>query len=69
MIGKLFFVAAAMTFIIVFWLLLRLITSGRDLMKLTPAEHGWYAKRIFPLMLLAAAFATAGSLAAKWGWL
>ncbi|NYJ15097.1 hypothetical protein GGI64_006202 [Rhizobium leguminosarum] len=68
MTGNIFFAAAAVTFAVVFWLMLPLITSRRDLMKMTPAEHGWYAKRVFPLMLLFAAFATAGSLAGQWGW-
>ena len=68
MTGNMFFAAAAITLVVVFWLMLPLITRRRDVMKLTPAEHGWYAKRIFPLLLLFAAFATAGSLAGQWGW-
>ncbi|MBY5413411.1 hypothetical protein HFO98_34385 [Rhizobium leguminosarum] len=68
MISNIFFGAAAVTFFAVFWLMLPAIASRRDLMKMTPAEHGWYAKRIFPLMLLFAALSTAGSLAGQWGW-
>ncbi|MGR9245171.1 hypothetical protein [Rhizobium leguminosarum] len=68
MIGNIFFGAAAATLFVVLWLMLPAIASRRDLMKMTPAEHGWYAKRIFPLMLLFAAFSTVGSLAGQWGW-
>jgi hypothetical protein len=68
MIGKILIAAAAVTFAVMFWLMLQLIASRRDLLKMTPAEHGWYARRVFPLMLLFAAFATAGSLAGQWGW-
>ncbi|MGO8370665.1 hypothetical protein ACC808_19770 [Rhizobium ruizarguesonis] len=68
MTSNIFFGAAAVTFFVVLWLMLPAIASRRDVMKMTPAEHGWYAKRIFSLMLLFGAFATAGSLAGQWGW-
>ncbi|AHG44516.1 hypothetical protein RLEG12_15365 [Rhizobium leguminosarum bv. trifolii CB782] len=68
MIGKILIVAAGVTFAVMFWLMLQLIAGRPDLLKMTPAEHGWYAKRILPLMLLSAAFTTAGALAKRWGW-
>jgi hypothetical protein len=68
MISNLLFAADVVVLSAVLWLMLPLIGSRRDLMKLAPAEYGWYAKRIFPLMLLFVAFATAASLAGKWGW-
>ncbi|EJC79923.1 hypothetical protein Rleg4DRAFT_1529 [Rhizobium leguminosarum bv. trifolii WSM2297] len=67
MTGNILFAAAAVILAAVVWLMLPLI-ARRDLAKMTPAEHGWYAKRVFPLMLLFAAFAIAGSLAGQWGW-
>jgi hypothetical protein len=68
MTSNVFFAAAAVTLLVVLWLMLPAIASRRDLMKMTSAEHGRYAKQVFPLMLLFAAFATAGSLAGQWGW-
>lgn len=68
MISNLLFAAAAVTLSVVLWLMLPAIGSRRDLMKMTPAEYGWYAKRIFPLMLMCAALATGASLAGQWGW-
>lgn len=56
------------TFGIMFWLMIPVIGSRRDVMKMAPAEIGWYAKRISPLMFLSMAFFLAGSLAAKYGW-
>lgn len=67
MISNLLFAAAAVMLSVVLWLM-PAIASRRDLMKMTPAEYGWYAKRIFPLMLMCAALATGASLAGQWGW-
>ncbi|PCD69853.1 hypothetical protein CO648_04880 [Rhizobium phaseoli] len=68
MTSTLFFAAAAVTFVFVLWLMSPAIASRRDPMRMTPGEHGWYAKRVFPLMLLFGAFAAIGSLAGQWGW-
>lgn len=46
-----------------FWLMVPLIGSRRDVTKMAPAEYGWCTKRIFPLMFQVMAFAVAGGLA------
>jgi hypothetical protein len=68
MISNIFLGAAMVAFGAIFWLMIPLIGSRRDLMKLSPAEYGWLAKRIFPLMILFIASFMAVSLAAKHGW-
>ncbi|PZM10179.1 hypothetical protein [Rhizobium tubonense] len=68
MISNIFLGAAMVAFGIAFWLMVPLIGSRRDLMKMAPTEYGWLAIRFFPLMFLSMAFFIAGSLAAKYGW-